>query len=89
MPVTTPDVDSLKGIVPVNTSGWAIAAGYLGLLSPVPIFAPFAIITGVVALIHLKKNPGMSGTVRAWVGIVMGVLCTLIYIAVLVSVSVR
>ncbi|MGD9693319.1 MAG: DUF4190 domain-containing protein [Phycisphaerales bacterium] len=66
----------LKHLLPVKTSAWAIAAGYLGLLSPLMIFAPPAIFCGVAALIHLNKRPELRGVFRAWVGIVMGLLGT-------------
>jgi len=63
---------ALEHVLPVHTSIWAIAAGYLGLFSVLLIFAPFALICGIVALKMLKKNPGARGHVRAWLGIVMG-----------------
>ncbi len=75
----TPNADAeavLKHLLPIKTSAWAIAAGYLGLLSPLMIFAPPAIICGIVALIRINKRPGLRGHVRAWVGIAMGLLGT-------------
>lgn len=70
-PLPDPEI-GLVGVLPVKTSGWAIAAGYLGLLSPLVIFAPFALALGIVALRHLKKHSGLRGHVRAIVGIVLG-----------------
>jgi hypothetical protein len=64
-------------LLPVRRSGWAIAAGYLGLLTLLPCFAPFAIITGILAIRDIKKNPGSHGMGRAIFGIVMGVLALL------------
>lgn len=63
-------------VVPINTSIWAIAAGYLGLLGPLffCLPAPFAIFCGVMALLELRRKPGMRGHVRAIVGIVLGSL---------------
>ena len=63
-------------VVPINTSVWAIAAGYLGLLSPIFLClpAPIAIFCGVMALLELRRKPGMRGHVRAIVGIVLGSL---------------
>jgi hypothetical protein len=66
----------LTGIVPVNTSGWAIAAGYLGLFSLLAVPGPFALACGIIALRQLRKEPGRRGHVRAWVGIVLGALGT-------------
>ncbi len=69
-------IDALVGILPVRTSMWAIAAGYLGLFSLVLFPAPLAVIVSVVALVHLKRNPGLRGHVRAWIGLLLGVPAT-------------
>lgn len=68
----------MRLIVPVDRSGLAIAAGYLGLFSLIPIFGIFALITGVLALKDIKKYPDKHGKGRAWFGIIMGSLATLI-----------
>lgn len=68
---------ALQMIIPIGRSGWAIAAGYLGLLSFVPICAPLAIVTGLMAIQVIKKNPEKRGVVRAWVGIVLGTVATI------------
>ena len=68
-------------LLPVGRPASAIAAGYCGLLAPMPIF-PFGIagvVCGIIALRTLKDNPEMSGRGRAIFGIVMGVLFTVIY----------
>jgi hypothetical protein len=67
-------------VAPVNTNLWAIAAGYLGLLAVLGIFAPFALVCGCIALHQLGSKPGMRGHVRAWLGIVMGGLGSLMLI---------
>ena len=66
-------------LLPVGRPASAIAAGYLGLLSLLPVFGVFAIITGVVALRKLKREPHLSGRGRAWFGLIMGIPFTLIY----------
>ncbi len=73
-------------VLPVGRPASAIAAGYLGLLSPMPIppFCIGAIIFGIIAMKKLKGNPEFSGRGRAIFGIVMGVLFTLLYGAMLV-----
>jgi uncharacterized RDD family membrane protein YckC len=63
-------------LLPINRSGWAIAAGYLGLLSLLGIFAPFALITGILGLREISRKPGLGGKGRAIFGIVMGGLMT-------------
>ncbi len=63
-------------MIPVGRSGWAIAAGYCGLLGLFPICGiPFVLggwVTGLVALNHLKTNPKLLGAGRAWFGIISG-----------------
>jgi len=70
---------ALRWVLPVGRSGWAIASGYLGIFSLLGIFAPFAIITGILAFREIKKNPQLGGRGRATFGIVMGSLGTLAF----------
>ncbi|QEH34190.1 hypothetical protein OJF2_27250 [Aquisphaera giovannonii] len=82
----------LVGFVPVNTPASAIAAGYLGLLSLIPIFAPFALLFGIIALRTIRRNPGMGGRFRAYLGIVVGSLMSLLLafiVVVLIVESIR
>ena len=74
-----PPDETMKYLIPVNPSVWAIVAGYVGLFSILAIPAPFAIITGIVALKDLKKNPTKSGHVRAWFAIIIGSIFTILY----------
>ena len=64
----------MRVLLPVGRSGWAIAAGYLGLFSVLGIFGPFALICGILALREMKRKPHLHGAGRAWFGIIMGVL---------------
>lgn len=65
-------------MIPVNQSGWAIAAGYMGLLSlVVPLLGLLAIAAGVMGLIAIKKRPGLGGSYRAIIGIVLGAISSL------------
>lgn len=65
---------ALRMVVPIGVSPWAIAAGYLGLLSFLcGVTGPFALLTGILALRQIKRDPQLGGHVRAWVGIVLGV----------------
>lgn len=66
-------------LMPVDRSSWAIAAGYLGLFSLLPFFGIFAIIVAIIALRDLKRHPDLHGKGRAYFGLVMGVLFTLLY----------
>ena len=69
---------ALGYIVPINVSGLSIAAGYMGLFSILPVFAPLAVLLGVLALNDLKKNPGRGGKGRAIFGIIMGSIFTVV-----------
>lgn len=71
---------AMRMLLPVGRSGWAIASGYLGLFSVLFIFAPFALITGILAIVDIKKNPEKIGMGRAIFGIVMGGLFTAILV---------
>ncbi len=76
---------SLKYVLPIGRSGWAIAAGYLGLVSVLLIFAPFALGTGLYALHDIREHPDRLGLGRAWFGIVMGTIFTALLLFVLVQ----
>lgn len=70
--------DPMRFVAPMHTSGWAVASGYLGLFSVLLVFAPFALLTGILAMRDLTANPGKTGRGRAIFGIIMGVFGTLI-----------
>ena len=76
----------MRMIIPVGRSIWAIIAGYLGLISVLLIPAPFALATGIVAVLDIMHNPKKHGMGRAIFGIVMGVLGTLAGIVTLIVV---
>ena len=75
---TEGDDPMMRMLLPVGRSGWAIAAGYLGLLSFLGVFAPISLIVGFVALRDLKQHPEKHGLGRTWFGIIMGVLGTIV-----------
>lgn len=64
-------------MLPVGRSMWAIAAGYLGLFSLILCPAPLALVIGIIAIWHLKRNPHLHGMGRAIFGVVMGALGTI------------
>lgn len=76
---------TMRMLLPVGRSFWAIASGYFGLLSVLLIFAPFALITGILAVLDIKNNPEKHGMGRAIFGIVMGGLFSLILLMALVN----
>ena len=81
------DDAAVRMLLPVGRSGWAIAAGYAGLFAIVCFPAPLAIILGVIAIVHLRRNPKLHGWGRAIFGLVMGVICTIFLVLMLVSMA--
>ena len=75
----------MRSILPVGRSGLAIAAGYLGIFSLIPIFAPIAILVGVLAIRDLKAHPDKYGMGRAIFGIVAGALVTFLMLLGLIA----
>jgi hypothetical protein len=65
-----------RALLPVGRSGWAIAAGYLGLFSLLVVPAPLAIAAGLLALADMRRHPEKFGMGRAVFGLVMGALGT-------------
>jgi hypothetical protein len=83
-PAPAPD-RSLEVLLPVNRSGLAIAAGYAGLFAILIVFAPIALVLGVLALRDLSNKPTVGGRGRAWFGVVAGGLGTLAWVAMALS----
>src|SRR5690349_5544794 len=52
---------TMRWLLPVGRSGWAIAAGYLGLLSVLMFPAPFGLICGILAIRDIRKDPRKHG----------------------------
>ena len=77
--VSTDEYATMSLLIPIGRSGWAIAAGYLGLLSLIPYVGVFAVLIGIVAVLDIKKHPDKHGLGRAWFGIAMGVLTIIAY----------
>lgn len=70
----------VRMLLPVGRSVWAIIAGYAGLFSVLLVFAPAALICGIVAIADIRKsrsgpNP-KHGMGRAVFGIVTGLAGT-------------
>ncbi len=71
----------MRLLIPVGRSGWAIAAGYLGLFSFVLIPAPISVIVSILAIRDIRRSKLTAkvkhGMGRAIFGLVMGILGTL------------
>lgn len=76
---------AMRMLLPVDRSGLAIVAGYLGLFSVICIAAPFALVIGILAVRDIKKNPKKHGLGRAWFGIIMGALGTVGFVVMIVA----
>lgn len=72
---------ALSLVIPVNRSWVAIVAGYLGLFSILILPAPLALLTGILAIVHLRNNPGKLGMGRAVFAIGTGLVGTAVLIA--------
>ncbi len=73
-----PDL-GMRMLLPVGRSGFAIAAGYLGLFSFIPLIGILAIIFSTVALLDIRKHPEKTGMGRVITGYILGGLATVLY----------
>lgn len=80
------DDPAMRLLLPVGLSGWAIAAGYLGLFSVLCVPGPLALLCGILAILEMKRNPKKHGMGRAIFGIVMGSIGSLVMALGVVSV---
>jgi hypothetical protein len=69
----------MRMLIPVGRSGWAIAAGYLGLFSVLVIPAPIALFISIMAIRDIRRHPDRHGMGRAIFGLIMGGLFTLAF----------
>lgn len=72
----------MRVLLPVGRSGWAIAAGYLGLFGLVLFPAPIALIVSIIAVRDIKKSKASGkqkyGMGRAIFGLVIGIIGTVL-----------
>src|SRR6267142_6428183 len=86
-PTRIEDEPGMRWILPVGQSIWSIVAGYLGLFSLICFPAPLALLVSIVAIVHLRKNPRLSGWGRAIFGLIMGTLGTIGLVVGIVSIA--
>ena len=67
---------SMEMLMPVNRTALSIVAGYAGLFSILLVFAPIALLLGVLALMDLSHKPDVGGRGRSWFAVVAGALGT-------------
>lgn len=74
------DNAGVRMLMPVGRSGWAIAAGYLGLFGLTVILAPLALIVSIIAIWDIKQSRKTDnvkhGMGRAIFGLIVGILGT-------------
>ena len=78
---------AMRWILPVGRSGWAIAAGYLGLFAILIRPAPLALIAGLMAVSDIRKHSEKLGMGRAIFGIVAGAIGSALLVAIIASSS--
>jgi hypothetical protein len=83
-PAPVNDDKLLEYVLPINRSGFAIAAGYLAffnlLIITAPVTGTLSILFGVLGLRNIKQHPGRLGKGRAWFGIISGGIALFILI---------
>lgn len=83
------DDAGMRLLLPVGRSGWAIAAGYLGLFGLVILPAPLALIVSLIAIRDIKKSKLTGkrkyGMGRAIFGLIVGILGTGVILTLLVG----
>ena len=82
-PLKLADDPVARALLPVGRSGWAIAAGYLGLFSLLVVPAPLAIGASVLALSDMRRHPEKLGMGRTVFGLIMGAIGTVALVALL------
>ena len=76
---------AMRILLPVNRSGYSIAAGYLGLISILLIPAPFALLFGFLGIRDIKNNDEKHGMGRAIFGIAMGAIFSIFLLFIIFS----
>jgi hypothetical protein len=82
------DDPGIRLLLPVGRSGWAIAAGYLGLISVLCLPSPLALLAGILAVREMRRNPKKHGMGRAVFGIIMGGIGTVALVLILIALAV-
>lgn len=74
------DDAGVRMLMPVGRSGWAIAAGYLGLFGLTIVLAPLALIISIIAIWDIKQSRKTDnvkhGMGRAIFGLIVGIFGT-------------
>jgi serine/threonine protein kinase len=91
-PAETPEGDATGGVIPYKNPP-ALIAYYCGVFSLIPIIGIIVgipgIILGFVGLRRRWANPPIKGAVHAWIGIILGLLTTMLWAGVIGLIVVR
>ncbi|MEY3141912.1 MAG: hypothetical protein RLY21_405 [Planctomycetota bacterium] len=79
------DDTAMKVLIPLAVDPVCLVAGYLGLLSLLMFFAPFAIGFGIWGLVRLRNMPDQRGHVRAVIGIAGGCIGMLLLVGLVIG----
>ncbi|MCW5777663.1 MAG: hypothetical protein KIS87_14600 [Phycisphaeraceae bacterium] len=86
LPSHPPDDGAISTIIPFR-NGPALAAYYTAVLSLIPgvglLAGPAALALGIAGLRLRTREPHRKGAVHAWIGIIVGVLVTVVHAAVI------
>jgi hypothetical protein len=85
--------DGTGGLIPYKNAPALIAyyCGVFSLLACIPIFLPIpiaAVILGIKGLQKANAEPHVKGRVHAWIGIIGGVIFTIVGIVILVLLTI-
>lgn len=80
------DDPTIRALLPVGRSGWALAAGYLGLFAVLTLPAPLALFCGIMGIRDIRRNPKKHGMGRCVLAVITGGLFTLLLIMFLVCI---
>ena len=78
----------LGAYLPIGASAWAIATGYLALVSVLCLPSRLALIAGILAVRDIRRNPKKHGIDRAIIGITMGGIGTAVLLFFLIRIYV-
>lgn len=78
------DNAAVRMLLPVGRSGWAIAAGYSGIVGLTLLLAPIALIISSIAFFILKrskkKGAPLRGMGRVIFGLIVGVVGSILFV---------
>ena len=88
-PLKLGDSAGMRMLLPVGRSGWAIAAGYLGLFGLVVLPAPLALIVSIIAIFDIQNSKKIKkpkhGMGRAVFGLIVGLIGSAVLVVIMLN----